>query len=67
MQRQFRHDLKSFHETFKVGDRIAGYSAGLIMVITAIGEERFLAKIPGERKERAKKIMSYDARWRKVE
>lgn len=35
---------EEFKKVFKVGDKICGWSTGKVVIITAIGEKRFLAK-----------------------
>lgn len=64
--------IDEFKNTFKVGDRIVGYSSELHFLITAIGETRFLSRRvdAGSRgvleEEVVAKIFNKSARWRKL-
>jgi len=57
------YQLEQFKKDFKAGDIVEGYSTNAQVVITAIGEERFLYRdYVGER---VATIVNCDAKWRK--
>jgi hypothetical protein len=58
------YKVKQFKSYFKVGDLITGWSTGLTLEITAIGNKRFIGLDQYDR-ERVCTIESHD--WAKVE